>query len=85
MEMQDIENQLVAVISGFAGQLPGEQITEMQELARAGEPGIALENLCTQLYEYDVVVSRDRLNQLSLLGKAMGTKPTYWEQLEALG
>jgi hypothetical protein len=28
----------------------------MRELVDAGEPGIALENLCTQLYEYDVSV-----------------------------
>jgi hypothetical protein len=39
-------------IGEFSGQLPPEQLDGMRELAKAGEPGIALENLLAQIAEY---------------------------------
>jgi hypothetical protein len=43
-------------------------------LVRAGEPGVALENLCTQLEEYDVAVPQDVLRELSEIASAMTMK-----------
>lgn len=81
MNMQEIEDKLITVIAAFSGALPAEQITEMQELTKAGEPGVALENLCTQLYEYDVVVAPESLCQIAAVGAAMSMDKSNWEQL----
>jgi hypothetical protein len=44
----------------------------MGDLVRAGEAGIGFENLCTQLYEYDVSVDDRTLSQLKDIGGHMG-------------
>jgi len=81
MDMQEIEGKLIAIIAAFSNKLPENEVTEMQELAKAGEPGIALENLCTQLYEYDVAVEAACLDQIAAVGDAMGIDKSNWEQL----
>ena len=81
MDMHEIEGKLIAIITAFSNELPANEVTEMQELAKAGEPGIALENLCTQLYEYDVAVEAAYLDQIAAVGDAMGINKSNWEQL----
>ncbi|WP_245457603.1 MafI family immunity protein [Rhizobium leguminosarum] len=51
----DIENRLTELIRDFGRRLPDEYIREYVSLAEYNECAVALENLCTQLYEYDVV------------------------------
>ncbi len=81
MDMQDIEKALLEIIPGFAVGLPPEQVKEMEELVRAGEVGIAFENLCTQLYEYDVPVPQVVRERLALIGNTMEISRSYWERL----
>jgi len=42
---------------------------------------IALEDLCTQIYEYAVVVAPDVLGRIAQGGKAMGLDSKYWERI----
>ena len=65
-------------IGEFSGQLPPEQLDGMRELAKAGEPGIALENFLAQIAEYQVAVNVGTLETLRKLGLAMGIDPKYW-------
>jgi hypothetical protein len=81
MNMQSIEKTLVKLIDSFEGQLPREQLGEMRNLTTAGEPGVAFENLCVQLFEYDIHVAPEVLNELRTVGLAMTIKATYWERL----
>jgi hypothetical protein len=82
MDMQTIEQVLLRVIQAYAEQLPAEQAKEMGDLVRAGEAGIGFENLCTQLYEYDVSVDDGTLSQLKDIGGHMGLESKYWERLK---
>jgi hypothetical protein len=68
-------------IGEFSGQLPPEQLDGMRELAKAGEPGIALENLLAQIAEYQVAVNVGTLETLRKLGLAMGIDPKYWNTI----
>jgi hypothetical protein len=81
MELREIEDALVRAIGEFSGQLPLEQLDDMRELAKAGEPGIALENLLTQIAEYEVTVDPGMLEALRNLGLAMGIDPKYWKRI----
>jgi hypothetical protein len=54
----------------------------MLDLTRAGEPGVALENLCTQLEEYEIAISLALYDEIRLLGKAMQISETYWVGLK---
>jgi hypothetical protein len=81
MDLLEIERRLAIVISKASGWLPESQLDDMRSLNEAGEPGVALENLCVQLYEYDIQVSEEVWDELKLLGSAMGVKEDYWEIL----
>ncbi|HVX56708.1 MAG TPA: MafI family immunity protein [Candidatus Saccharimonadales bacterium] len=76
-----IEQKILKAIDTFAGLLPAEQLEDMRGLVIAGEPGIALENLCTQIYEYDVVVQPDVYTTIAEAGAAMGSDSKYWERI----
>jgi hypothetical protein len=76
-----IEQQILTTISKFAGLLPAEQLEDMRELVIAGERGIALENLCTQIHEYDVAVQPDVYTTIEEVGTAMGIDSKYWERI----
>jgi hypothetical protein len=83
MDMHEIEDSLLRVIETLAAYLPAEQVKEMADLARAGEPGVGFENLCTQLFEYDAPVDKGTLRQLEVIGRHMGIAPKYWERLKS--
>jgi len=82
MELPEIETHLLNAIDSFSGQLLREQLDDMRELACAGEPGVAFENLCTQVFEYDLRVSPAIASLLEQLGVAMGISRDYWERLD---
>ncbi|WP_146653397.1 MafI family immunity protein [Labilithrix luteola] len=52
----EVERRLNVVLTNASGLLPEGQLDGMRELVAHGEPGVALETLWTQLYEYDVDV-----------------------------
>ncbi|MEO6392818.1 MAG: MafI family immunity protein [Pyrinomonadaceae bacterium] len=80
MNLEQIESRLLAILDGFDGYFPAGQLEDMQSLVIAGEPGVALENFCTQLYEYEICVSAATVKELSDLGAAMGIRPDYWSR-----
>jgi hypothetical protein len=82
MDFQTIERMLLHLVQKYAGNFPAEQVAGMTELVQAGEAGIAFENLCTQLHEYDISVDEATVGQLKDIGSQMGIEPDYWEQLK---
>jgi hypothetical protein len=82
MSLQEIESELLRTINDLAAQgLPERDVHRALELTKAGEPGVALENLCTQLFERDLVVSDIHRAILEKLGTQMGLKSVHWTQL----
>lgn len=56
----------------------------MIALTKAGEAGIALENMCTQLFEYDAKVFSAVIGTIKALAQAMKFNEKYWRLLERL-
>lgn len=59
---------------------PG-QLETAEELVRAGEPGIALEIVCENLYEDDLAIAAGTLELMAKVSREMGIDPKYWEML----
>jgi hypothetical protein len=76
-----LETKVLAVLMKCRGLLPDEQIDEMLQLVRAGEGGIALENLATQLYEYEVSLEQEVVDEIASLGTMMKLDHKYWSRL----
>jgi hypothetical protein len=81
MNLNEIENRLLAVLKEAEKLLPQSELQGMVELVQAGEPGIALEDFCDQLYEHDVEVPARILTEIAELGCAMGIRSRDWEML----
>jgi hypothetical protein len=79
--MKTIEEELADLLKKFEGRIPANEIKGMRELASAGEPGIALENLCTQAFEYEIEVTPVEKAMLARLGTGMGISEEYWQCL----
>jgi hypothetical protein len=77
----NIETEVIALIAAFDGLIPPNQLQDMRDLNAAGEPGVAFENLCSQLFEFDVEVNAAQYSQIRKVGLAMGIKTKYWERL----
>ena len=73
--------EIGTLIAQFDCMLAQEQLQDMMSLNAAGEPGIALENLCTQLYEFDIPVEETELSKIRQLCLAMGVSQKYWQRL----
>jgi hypothetical protein len=56
MILDDIERQLATILDESKAWIPAEQLADMCDLVSAGESGVAFENFCTQLLEYDAVI-----------------------------
>ena len=64
----DTKARLQHVVNAVGQALPDERVRAIRELIDVGEFTVALENLATNLYDYDVAVPREL--QMSLRGLA---------------
>jgi hypothetical protein len=78
---RDDEQRLLSLVEQIGSTLSAEALADVRELIVAGEPGVAFENLCTQLFEYSVPVSEADITELRRLGELMGICPDYWQRL----
>ncbi|MGR9175913.1 MafI family immunity protein [Rhizobium leguminosarum] len=77
----DVEKQVIELISGFNGRLPNEYVQDYISLAEHNECAVALENLCTQLCEYDIIPTEEELKAIQYLSKFMNLEETTWSFL----
>ncbi|EJZ19931.1 MafI family immunity protein (plasmid) [Rhizobium sp. Pop5] len=77
----DVEKRVIELISSFNGRLPNEYVQEYISLAEHNECAVALENLCTQLYEYDIIPAGEELKAIQDLSKFMNLEETTWNFL----
>jgi len=54
------------------------------EAAQAGEDVLAFENLCSNLYEFNVPISAEEYDQLARVARELGIDDNRWEFLEEL-
>jgi hypothetical protein len=83
MTIEEIEQRLLVLLDQCDGLgLPADRLLDMKDLTRHGEPGIALENLCSNLDDYDIAVPPALLAGLRELGTAMRLDERYWTRLK---
>lgn len=64
-----------------ARDLSQDDVANIEELVQVGELLVAYETLCTQLYEYDIVLSASMIEDLRLAGQRLGAASMYAEVL----
>ncbi len=77
----EFDRRLHRVADAFVETMPEKEVADFRSLIDAGEPGVGLENFCTQLDEYNVPVDADVLREIRELGLAMRLDSKYWTRL----
>jgi hypothetical protein len=62
--------------------LPPEDIDQIEMLIRVGERLVAFETLCTQVYEYEVALDPEVVQQLIEVGLVLGADDRYSRLLQ---
>jgi hypothetical protein len=60
------------------------RIDDSIDLIRHGEPGVAFENLASNVYEYALTLSVDEYDAFQLIGSEMGLSASTWTFLAEL-
>jgi hypothetical protein len=76
-KMKALELKFNILLRELSTSLTETDIEQIQELVNVGELGVAFENFCTQLYQWDAVCSREQIDRIAYIGEAMGIKPDY--------
>lgn len=71
-EIQNLRLVIAEVLDEVASSFPDDTAKNVQELLSHGEPGVALEILCTQLAEYEIEMAPDDKSRLRLAAALMG-------------
>ena len=59
-------------------------IQDARHLVEHGEEGVALENICQNLYEWDFPLSRAHYESLQEIGQHYGLESRTWSYLEKI-
>ena len=73
---------LRGIVIEAASKLPASDITAIWESIEGGEPGIAFEDLCTQMQEYEIHVDEETRKVLSEIEAYTGSAPQLWLHLK---
>jgi len=80
MTPEEVTAKLQLALDGATG-LPHEDIDQIEMLIRVGERLVAFEALCTQIYEYEISLDSDLVQQLIEVGMAVGAEERYSDLL----
>ena len=83
MKSKDSVEYLRNILSEVRDRLPIVDQETVEELLNVGEPGVALEILCTQIYEHDIQVPPRIILGIAKIGEMIGLDNSYWLMLDA--
>lgn len=82
--MNKAEDLIKIALDGIPGELPNDTKKNVLELLSGGEPGVALEVLCSQLVEFEVSVSAHVRDLLVESANSMGIEVDEIKDLTVL-
>jgi hypothetical protein len=71
------EERLRLLLPTLAGRLGSQDARSVEELIDHNECGVALENMCAQLHEFDAALSTTELDELRLIASLLGVDVGY--------
>lgn len=81
-EAEAIEALVAALVRSFAYGLPASVVDEVLDLNAHREWGVALENLCDQVVEFDLIPTEIQFSQIKDAAREMGMSSDTWAGIE---
>lgn len=83
-DIEDVKRRIRQVIAASKG-VPDRDLASVGDLVEVGETQVALENLCTQIFEYGVALNDATLRMIRELAADIRPDDKYWQLLESEG
>jgi hypothetical protein len=80
--ISDIERRTVELIEAFRERLDDHWLDSFKCLAEHNECEVALECLCSQLDEFDIIPSSEEYDEIRKIAAIMRIKESYWISLD---
>lgn len=91
MNMKELERRFLDLLTRLSSRdwHDGAERTEFmladtRELIEHGEPGVGLENLCQNLYEFSVSINQRDLDEIKSLADIMQMSDSTWDLLKEI-
>jgi len=82
--VREPEEIIKAVLEEISGCFGDDTEKNVKELLVCGEPGVALEVLCSQLVEFDIAIPFETKEQLAMVAGFMGMDIEELQDLKSL-
>jgi hypothetical protein len=79
-----LQRRLINLLRNLSGVLRDEDFDNAQEAVLAGEPSLAMDIICQQLYEYETRISRRQYDEIKVVAQVMSLPERTWQFLESL-
>lgn len=79
--VEEIEKLLYTALNALRGDLRETDFINAKESIDAGEPGLGLDTICSQLHEFRIRIPNSTFALLSRAGKLMNMPAKTWEKL----
>jgi hypothetical protein len=79
---QSAADAMRAVVILLDGILPSRDSTNVWELIDAGEPDLAFDTLCTQIYEFDIQLDQSIWMEIAQIGSYLNLNSDLWMVLK---
>lgn len=76
-----LEKDVASLIEQFRGRLPDESTDEYISLVQHNECRVAIENLCVQLFEHEVLPTNEELTQIRRISSNLKLDEDTWNFL----
>lgn len=76
--LRDFERRLIAVFRQMDGLIPTDRLANVESLVECGEPVIALENLCENIYDHDLRVPEFLAQEMAEIATIMKMTLPPW-------
>jgi len=82
LNSRQLEHAVICLIDKYRGKLDDFYVDEYIDLAAHGECAVAIENLSSQIYEFDIECSGENHAEMKRLVLFMRLDPDYYERFE---
>ena len=80
---KNLEERIIKLVQGING-IPEVEKVDIIEFASHNEWGLALDTLCFQLDEHDILITKEDYQEIARLGNSMDMQESIWIGLKRL-
>lgn len=76
--MKNYKQEVYKLVERYGSRLTPNDLNGMRDLISAGEEQCAFENLCQQIFERDILCSKEEYEEIAVMGQTLKLKPAAW-------